>query len=126
MNDIADIVTMNRADYDDMKRRLAEYDALLERIERQEDAEDIAAYDRYRDEETIPFEMAERMLDGESRVTVWREYRGLTQRSLAQAAGLSQSMMNEIERGKRQPSLDKARAIAAALRVGLDDLWLES
>ncbi len=120
---MTDTVTISRVDYDAMQERLQAYEALLEELQ---DARDLAAAAERRNDETIPFEMTERMLDGESPVRVWREHRGLTARSVAQKAGLSSPMMTAIETGKRIPSLPMARAIAAALDVGLDDLFLDA
>ena len=107
---MTDMITIPRADYDSL-------------IERLEDLEDALIADQRRNEETVPFSVAERIIDGAHPVTVWREERGLTQRALAERANLSPSMLNEIERGKRSPSLATARAIATALRLGLDDLF---
>lgn len=55
-------------------------------------------------------------------VRVWREHRNLTVGALAQAAGLSQPYISEIEAGKRDSTVKTIAAIARALRVGLDDL----
>lgn len=107
---MTDTVTLTRA----------EYEALLERLE---EAEDVAAYDRHRDGDTMPFEITARIVRGENPVTVWREHRGMSQMALADTAGISASMLNEVEHGKRQPSLDKARALAKALNADLDDLF---
>lgn len=47
---------------------------------------------------------------------VWlRKERGLTQRALADAAGLSQALIAELERGKHPPSRSSLAKIAAAL-----------
>ena len=110
---MTDTITLSRA----------EYEALLERLE---DLEDIATIQARRDEPTVPFEVAERLLDGENPVKVWREERGLKQRELAAAADVSPSMLNEIEHGKRTPSMAGGRRIARALSVDLDDLFGES
>ena len=118
---MSDMVTLDRAEYERMLKRLADYDALLEEIE---DAGDLALIAQRRDDETIPVEMVDRILDGENRVKVWREHRGLSQGDLARAAGLSAVTIGEIETGS-PPSLQAANAIAGALRLGLDDLFLE-
>lgn len=107
---MSDTITISRTDYD----------ALLERIE---DLEDALLFDRRRNDETIPFAITARIIEGANPVTVWREHRGLSQRALAERSGVSASMLNEIERGKRTPSMATARAIAAALDLGLDDLF---
>ena len=106
----ADTITLPRADYE----------AMLERLR---DLEDSAIIAERRSDPTVPFEFVERLLDGENPVRVWREIRKLSQAALAEASNLSPSMLNEIEHGKRQPSLDRARDLARALGVDLDDLF---
>jgi len=98
----------------------AEYEALLERIR---DLEDTAVLAERRGDPTIAFETTERLLAGENPVVVWREERGLSRQALATAAGVSPSMLIEIEHGRQVPPLAVARALATALRVGLDDLF---
>lgn len=98
----------------------AAYEALVERLN---DLEDHALIDERRGEATLSAAAVERMLDGESLVTLWREERGLTQRELATRSSLSPATINEIEKGKKAPSLASARLIAAALGLGLDDLF---
>jgi len=97
-----------------------EYQALLAEIE---DAEDRAVIAERRGRPTLPIEAVKRYLDGESLVTLWREERELSQRDLATRAGISPAMLNEIERGKKSPSLSVAKALAKALGVGLDTLF---
>ncbi len=100
----------------------AEYDALMERLE---DAEDLAALAQHRHDRRIPGEVVHRTVMGENPVAVWREYRGLTQRALAEVAGISPAMMSEIEKGGGSLSLAVAQALAAALEVELGDLFGE-
>jgi DNA-binding XRE family transcriptional regulator len=103
----------------------AEYRRLVDAVEM---AEDIAAYDDIQrklaagEEEFIPAEYVYRMLDGENRVLVWREFRGLTSKQLALAAGISQAYLSQIETGKREGSIGTMKKIADALKIGLDDL----
>lgn len=98
----------------------SEYDALHARIA---DLEDLTLVAERRGQPTLPLEAVKRIMAGESPITLWREERGLTQRALAKAAGISPSMLNEVEKGKRAPSLPTARALAEVLGVGLDDLF---
>ena len=65
---------------------------------------------------------AERLLDGESPVRVWREKRGLTQRGLAAAAEISPSYLAEIEIGRKPGSKNALLAVAAALEIPLEEL----
>jgi DNA-binding XRE family transcriptional regulator len=99
----------------------AEYDRLV-------DEADAARADKIMDEieagrmELIPAEFANRIIDGENRVRVWREFRGMSARDLAAAAGLSAPYISEIESGKKDGSVAAMKRIAAALKVDLDDL----
>ena len=96
-----------------------EYETMAERLE---DLEAAAAYDRTRNEEPLPAQMVDALLDGDSPMRVWRQQRGLTQKDLAGAIGKSNSYISEIETGKKDPSLKTLRAVAAALDCDLDDL----
>lgn len=91
-----------------------------------EDALAVAAFDRavadYDPDEALPFELFERISDGESPIKVWREHRGLTQAALAEAAGLRQGSLSDLERGRRSASFEAFCRLADALDVTLDDL----
>lgn len=103
----------------------ADYLALVEATE---DASDREAVRRFRaavasgEEEMLPAEMVDRILAGESPVRVWREHRGLTAQALAEAAGLAQSYVSQIETGKRDGTVDTLVKLAGALGVLVDDL----
>jgi DNA-binding XRE family transcriptional regulator len=73
-------------------------------------------------DELIPWEMSKRLLAGENAVRVWRERRGLTVEKLAEAAGISQPYLSQIEIGRRDGTFKVMAALARALGVGLDDL----
>lgn len=64
----------------------------------------------------------QRLLDGESPVRVWRERRGLTQRALAQAAGIGASYLAEIEGGKKPGSAVALKRLAEGLGVPVGSL----
>lgn len=103
----------------------AEYERLVDRLE---DAEDIATIRRFEqklaagEEEIIPAEYVYRILDGENPVAVWREYRGLTAKALAEAVGITQAYLSQIETGKRDGTVGTMKKIAEALKVTIDDL----
>jgi transcriptional regulator with XRE-family HTH domain len=59
---------------------------------------------------------------GEHPVRVWRKHRGMTQKQLADAAGMAQSNISMLEVGTLQGTFDNMRAIARALDITLDDL----
>lgn len=89
-----------------------------------DDLEDIRAYDRatasVRD--FLPAAVANRLMDGESPVRVYREHRGLTQEQLAAGAGIATPFLSQIETGARRPSVGTVKALAAVLAVDVDDL----
>lgn len=99
-----------------------------EMLDKAELLEDIALYDsavaalERGEEEFVPSELVDRLLPGENPVKVWREYRGLSQRELAQKAGVAQAYVAQIETGRRKGSVGTLRRLAEALRVDLDDL----
>ncbi|KQP02646.1 helix-turn-helix transcriptional regulator [Methylobacterium sp. Leaf93] len=103
----------------------AEYAALVEAAE---DAADNAAFDRIEkrlasgEEELIPSDIVDRLLDGENRVRVWREYRGMSAKELAAKAGIAKPFLSQIETGKREGTVDTLRKIADALSLTIDDL----
>lgn len=104
----------------------AEYDALVEMAEM---LEDVAAYDEAKrriaegDDLRVPSEFVDRLIDGESPVRVWREFRGMTSKELAKAIGVSAGYLSEIETGKKEGSLSVFRSIAKTLRIDIDDLF---
>ena len=85
---------------------------------------DEALYDRARAEggELFPAEIVDRLLAGENPIRVYRGYRGLTQKRLAETAGINPVYLSQIETGKRAGSLRTLAAIAEALGVGAGDL----
>lgn len=104
---------------------LEEYHHLLRSAE---ELTDIRAYDRAIErlaggqDEMIPAEFAHRILEGESAVRVWREYRGLSVKELAHQADISASYLSQIEGGSRAGSLLTMKALAQALNLDIDDL----
>lgn len=89
---------------------------------------DVSAYDTAKaalasgDDELIPAEVANSLLGGENAIKVWRQHRGLSQHQLADAAGISQAYLAQIETGKREGGLSVYQAIAAVLSLDLGDL----
>lgn len=102
-----------------------EYDRLREAAE---DLADLQAYDRAMadlasgKEEMIPAEFVNRLVDGESPVRVFRDWRGLTQAALSSASGVNRVYIAEIEGGKKPGSAATLKKLADALGVDLDDL----
>ncbi|MBR0554642.1 helix-turn-helix transcriptional regulator [Ciceribacter sp. L1K23] len=105
-----------------------DYDALMKLVERLEDLEDSLAIKAFEEklargeEELIPAEFVYRMMDGESPVRVWRDFRGLSAKDLAATAGISATYLSEIESKKKEGSISSLKKIARALKVDLEDL----
>ncbi len=103
----------------------AEYDRLRAAAE---DLADLQAYDRAKaalasgEEELISAAYANRLLNGDSPLRVYRDLRGLTQAGLALRAGVNRVTVAEIETGRKQGSIATLRKLAEALGVTLDDL----
>ena len=100
---------------------VAEYERLLEA---EEMLEDVRAYGavKARADEYLPRAVADRIMNGESEVRVFREHRGLTQAELAEAAGISIPYLSQIEARRRRPSTSVLHRLAARPAVTIDDL----
>jgi len=103
-------------------------EAWRELLEKAEMLEDVAAYDRAvgaldrNEEELLPSGIVERLAAGENPLRVWREHRGLTQRALAEKAGLTQAYIAQIETGRRKGDVGVYRRLAEVLGVDIEDL----
>ncbi len=73
-------------------------------------------------EETWPAELVYELWETDSRIRTYRTYRKMSVSDLAEAAGISQPYLSEIESGKKTGSVDVLKRIAAALNVDLDDI----
>ena len=103
------------------------YNIYVRLVEDAEMLEDVRDYDLAKEalaqgEELVPGEVAFAILDGANPVKVWREHRRLTQRQLAEAAGISAPYLSQIESGKREGTTEVLAAIAKALGLSLDDV----
>ena len=104
------------------------YETYLQLVEKAEMLQDIQDYDGAKaalergEDELIPGEVVHAILDGENPIKVWREYRGMTQKALAEQAGISVPYLSQLETNKRKGSLDVLSAIAKTLNVSLDHI----
>ena len=85
---------------------------------------DEAFYDEAKAEggEFFAAEVVNRLLAGENSIRVYRTYRDLTQKQLAEAAGIDPVYLSQMETGRRAGSLKTLAAIAAALDIRALDL----
>jgi ribosome-binding protein aMBF1 (putative translation factor) len=110
--------------------RKRDWKALISRLEDLEDAAAMAA--RLACEEKAGKEVARRdylasdemrrILNDESPVKVWREKRVLSQRELAEQAGVSSSYLAEIETGKKPGSAEALRKLSRVLVIPMENL----
>lgn len=99
----------------------AEYEALLDAVDVAEAKRVLTEISEGR-QEWVPAEIVDRLLDGENRIRVWREHRGLTQDALASEAQIDATALADFETGKASPGLGILRKLATALNVDIDDL----
>ncbi len=57
------------------------------------------------------------------RIQLLRKQKGLTQEDLADLVGVDRSYMGFVERGERNPTLDKITKIAKAVKITLSALF---
>jgi len=104
------------------------YEEYLQLIEQAELLEDIRDFDEISaaiergDEELIPAEVVNAIVDGRNPIKVWRGYRGLTQQQLADIVRISKPYLSQIEAGKRTGTTDVLSAIAKALDVSMEQV----
>ena len=93
-----------------------------------EELGDLRAYDKAMaalasgEDELIPAAFAHRIIDGESPIRVYREFRSLTQEQLGKRADVNRVQIADIEAGRKSGSIDTLRKLANALGVTIDDL----
>ncbi len=102
-----------------------DYEALLDTIEDLEDtraAEQSLARIAAGEEELIPDAEMDDYLAAPTPLAFWRKKRGLTQAALAEQVGVTQAYLSEMESGKKEGGIGVLRELAAALKVGMDEL----
>ena len=106
----------------------AEYEALLERADRDaEDADDLAVYDARKAElaaggVVLPPQVSAAILRGDSRLKAIRDWRGETQRRLGLKTGTGQGYLSDLENGRRAGTRETLAKLAQALDVPVE--WL--
>ncbi|WP_421781827.1 helix-turn-helix transcriptional regulator [Kiloniella litopenaei] len=100
---------------------LADYEIL---VAAKEELDDIIAYDKAMSDESdgLPSELMKRLIDGDNSLTVFREWRGLSQNALANASGVNRVQINDIEAGRKTGSVQTLKKLADTLDITIDDL----
>lgn len=100
----------------------SEYEALLDAKEELEDIQAVE-YALANPEEGMPSALVERMIiNGENPLTIYREWRGFNQSSLARASGVNRTQIADIEAGRSMPSVVTLKKLAETLNVDMDML----
>jgi len=113
-----ELVVLPRRDYDALVARAgdaAAEDAATARLVAESDKAIAAGADI-----VLPETVFEAIEAGESPVRALRRFRAMTQAALAQAAGISQPYLSDIEAGRKTGTPSTLKALAAALSVPLD------
>lgn len=93
-------------------------------LEKAEMLDDIKAFDGtlVQNDELVSAELGSKILAGDNKIKVWREYRHLSQAELAAKSAVSQPTIAQLEGGKRVGSLAVLKKVAVALGLDLDEL----
>jgi DNA-binding XRE family transcriptional regulator len=104
---------------------IEEYDRLVEAAEDAAELRDVNEIKRRLaagEEELIPAEVVSRIIGGENKIRVWREYRGMSGKELAERTGLAAPYISQLETGNREGTIETFKKIAAALNLDIDDI----
>ncbi|MFM5913747.1 MAG: helix-turn-helix transcriptional regulator [Chakrabartia godavariana] len=101
-----------------------EYERLLEEVEERHEVAEAQTAARARADgmEYLPSDMVNRIVDGESALRVWRQFRGFSATDLGKAVGVVGSHITHLENGTRGGKPLLWRALASALSVDIDDI----
>ncbi|MEZ5790813.1 MAG: helix-turn-helix transcriptional regulator [Nitratireductor sp.] len=99
----------------------ADYEAL---VSAKEELEDILAFDRAMAEggDGLPHDLMLRLINGESALKVFREWRGFSQSALSRASRVHRVQIADIEAGRANGSVQTWKQLAEALDVGIEEL----
>ena len=109
-----ELVVISRRDYDALLAQLGDEDA--------EDRMTLLIVAEARGADVLPAEVSAAVLGGDSLLRALRKWRGATQSHLAEAAGLTQGYLSEIESRSKAGTPETLSKLAKALDV--PDGWL--
>ena len=104
--------------YDHYQRMMTE----SEMLEDMRDFDTVKAAIERGEEELIPAEVVDALLEGKNPIRVWRQHRGLTQQKLAEQTGISAPYLSQLETGRRDGTPEVLLNIARVLDLSLDDI----
>ena len=88
-----------------------------------EELEDIKSYIQHKEhpEDTLPFELVQDLLDSNnSKVKLFRQYKGLTISELAKKVGITESYLSQIENSRRKGTVDIYKKLANVLDIEME------
>jgi DNA-binding XRE family transcriptional regulator len=103
----------------------ADYDRMIEELEDLRDSlitRQVLGEIESGEEEMLTSAETDELLAAKTPLAFWRRKRELTQAALADAAGISQAFLSEIESGHKPGTAATLKKIADALRITVDDL----
>jgi DNA-binding XRE family transcriptional regulator len=106
----------------------ADYDALVERADYDEDAADVAIYDARKaelaagDAVLMPPQVSAAILRGQSRLKAVRLHCNVAQAEVAHKAGIGQGYLSDLENGRRAGTPETLAKIADALGAPIE--WI--
>ena len=98
-----------------------EYKQLIASLEDYNDIQEIKTHIANK-EETFPLSIAKALSEGNNPLKVYRQYRKISQESLATKANVSKQYISQLENGERDGTTRVLKAIAKALTVDLEDI----
>lgn len=100
---------------------IKEYDSLISTIEEFQDIQEVRNFIE-NPSETFPMEVVLALSEGRNPIKVYREYRGISQSSLASKVNVSKQYISQLENGDRVGTIAVLKKIAKILRVDLEDI----
>jgi DNA-binding XRE family transcriptional regulator len=113
-----DIVILSRQEYDDLiedKEDIADRAVLLAAMARRDAG----------GEEYLTSEEVNEFLAAKTPLAFWRKKRGVTQATLAEQVGVSESVLAGLEDGEPVGDIGTLERVAIALNLALEDLTLD-
>jgi DNA-binding XRE family transcriptional regulator len=102
---------------------IKEYDRLISAVEDFQDIQEVRNF-LERPGETFPMEVVLALSEGKNPIKVYREYRGISQSTLASKANVSKQYISQLENGDRAGTTKILKKLAKILRVDLDDITI--
>lgn len=111
---------------DEVECAVIPYDEYLHLVDKAKMLDDIQDFDRFQsalaqgEEQLFPVEIVDKLLEGQTPIKVFREFRGMTQDELAKKIDISIPYLSQLETNKRCGSIKVLTDIAKELGITLD------